>query len=238
MKFFVASPVEIYNEEAADSWLASTNDSRFLSDDGILRVDEARWQQAQLYERDTWLKYNLEASSDRNEEHRDGFEGYKALPVHLGHYLELGCGPFTNTRFILDGRSADSITLLDPLAHDYQREHSHCTYRDGSLNGQPVTVVNSTIERYKPRRRYDMVVMINVLPHCFDAPMIFDAIVRMTKAGGYLVFHEAARTPAPFEQYDVGHPLVVGPDAMERFLGQFEPIYQKGHYFIGRKATK
>lgn len=238
MKYFIASPIEIYNDLAAEKWLSITNDSRFLSNDGILRVDETRWQQAQRYERDTWLTYNLEASSDRNEEHRTGFNGYQALPEHLGQYIELGCGPFTNTRFILNGRNADSIMLLDPLAQDYQQQHPHCVYRDNTLLGRPVTVINSAIERYKARLQFDTAVMINVLPHCYDAQSIFDVIWRMLKTGGYLVFHEVAGAPAPFDQYDVGHPLVVGPDAMERFLVQFEPLYWKGNYFIGRKVAE
>lgn len=236
-KIFVASPVEVYYDEAADARLRQTNDSRYVTADGILTVDAQRWQQAQGYERDTWLRYNLDMHTDRNEEHAAGFGNYATLPADVGDYIELGCGPFTNSRYILPPRTAHSVTLLDPLALDYQREHPHCTYRDNTLAGHPVTVVASAIEAWQTKQRFDTLVMTNVLPHCFNARTVFETIRRVLKPGGWLVFHEAPRLIEPLEVYDVGHPLIVPDAVMEAFLGVFEPVYRSGLYFIGRKPT-
>lgn len=236
-KIFVASPVDVYYDEAAAARLQATNDSRYVTPRGILTIDTARWQQAQQYERATWLTYNLETTTDRNETHQDGFGGYAVLPDDLGDYVELGCGPFTNTRLIVPERSITSLTLLDPLALDYRREHPHCAYRDGTLAGHPVTVVTSAIETWQTNQHFDVVVMTNVLPHCFDAAAVFATIRRILKPGGWLVFHEAPRAIAPLDIYDVGHPLIVTAAVLDEFLGLFEPVYQQGNYFIGRKPA-
>ena len=47
------------------------------------------------------------------------FRRYRSLPSRLGHVLELGCGPFTQLKGILQqtGREweVDSVTLADPI---------------------------------------------------------------------------------------------------------------------------
>lgn len=236
MSVFVASPVEIYHGAEADCRLAQTNDSRFATPRGILRVDAARWRQAQQYERDTWMVFNLETTTDRNEAHSAGFGGYAALPSDLGDYIELGCGPFTNTRFIIQGRTLSSLTLLDPLILDYER-HPHCSYPGWFLQGIPVLAIPTTIEAWQPERAYHTVVMTNVLPHCYDAEMIFETVRRVLAPGGWLVFHEDPPVLEPLARYDVGHPLVVPAPVVAAFLKDFEPVHQNGNYFIGRKPT-
>lgn len=239
MSIFVASPIEVYHDNEADERLRTINDTRFASEFGILAVDDARWQAAQQYERDTWLVYNVNATSDRNEAHRDGFDGYAVLGEHLGHVIELGCGPFTNLRYILPTRKALSITLLDPLAGDYQANHPHCTYRTGELCGYPAYYVNFTIEAVNTNRKFDTVVMVNVLSHCYDARKVLDKICTLLKPGGVLVFNEGAATTNPQTFYDVGHPLQVSEVVIDAFLAEFEPMYRNGAYFIGRwKGSK
>lgn len=236
MKLFISSPVDVFEGQQADDRLKLVNDSRFVSEGGILRVDAERWQQAQQYERDTWLKYNLETQTDRNEIHREGFDDYKAVPFRLGNYLELGCGPFTNSRFIIGGRETDSVTLIDPLATDYEINHPRCTYKGGRLCGRDVGIVTTTIESLNPDRQWaDTIVMINVLPHCYDCLKIFDIIRRILRPGGLLIFHESPRELAPMDIYDVGHPLVVTKAILDDFRAAFEEIYVNGDYFIGRK---
>lgn len=237
-KIFVASPIDVYMDDAAAAKLALVNDSRFTTSQGILKVDEARWKEAQKYERDTWLLYNLDAVSDRNELHAAGFNNYAALPQALGDYAELGCGPFTNSRLILPGHAVTSVTLVDPLVDEFRRIHPHCTYRDGMLDSHPVTTVASAIEEWKPETKYNTVVMTNVLPHCYDAAAVFEKIRQILAPGGWLVFHECAREPAPLEHYDVGHPLIVTEPVINEFLSGFEPVWRSGPYFIGyRKAA-
>jgi SAM-dependent methyltransferase len=102
---------------------------------GVARVDEARWQEAQRYERRTWMRRAWRTVSDRNEAHRDRFGGYEALRgMRFRRGVEMGCGPFTNLRYILERCRIDEVVLLDPLLPDYL-SHPFCRYRDGRLGG-------------------------------------------------------------------------------------------------------
>jgi SAM-dependent methyltransferase len=130
-----------------------------------------------------------------------------------------------------------SLTLLDPLIEDYEREHPHCTYKGWVMAGYPVQHVQSAIENWTPEQSFDTLVMTNVLPHCFDAMAVFETVRRVLKPGGILVFHEDPRPLAPLDLYDVGHPLVVTDAIIQEFLGAFETVYRNGSYFIGRKPT-
>lgn len=235
-KIFVADPVTVYYDAEAEARLAEINDSRFATERGILAVDEPRWNQAQQYERDTWLKYNKEARTDRNETHTDGFANYQALPQDVGNYIELGCGPFTNSRYIVPGRTLHSLSLLDPLILSYENEHPHCVYKGWQLAGHAVTPITGTVEAFiLDEPAYDCVVMTNVLSHCYDAIAVLENAWRILRPGGYFVFHEDTRPFEPLELYDVGHPLVVPKDVIDEFLSAFEAVYRNGNYFIGRK---
>jgi hypothetical protein len=101
---------------------------------GIIKVDQKRWQEAQRYERRTWME-GLATMSDRNEHHDLNFNRYEALSGRsFASAIELGCGPFTNMRKILTRCSIGEIHLLDPLASDYL-EHPFCRYRGKKLGG-------------------------------------------------------------------------------------------------------
>jgi SAM-dependent methyltransferase len=113
------------------------------------------------------------------------------------------------------------------------------------------------IEEIPPRAAYDLVVMLNVLEHCFDAVVIFDKILAILKPGGVFVFHDKLFTAAEAAEdvrtrFDAGHPLRVGGTVIESFLEKnFEPLFshrgivedgfkdhdlsREGIYFIGMK---
>lgn len=108
-----------------------------------------------------------------------------------------------------------------------------------------------------PGGRYDLVVMINVLEHCFDATAIFDKILSILPPGGVLVFHDKLFDPLEVAEdvrtrFDAGHPLRVGRPVIEAFLNDhFTPLYRRaekvadefedidlsreGVYFIGER---
>jgi hypothetical protein len=101
---------------------------------GVIRVDPERWQEAQRYERRTWME-GVASMSDRNEEHESCFGGYRSIHgKHFASGIELGCGPFTNMRKILGHCRVDDIHLLDPLADDYL-SHPFCRYKNSRLGG-------------------------------------------------------------------------------------------------------
>ncbi len=107
-----------------------------------MSVDEERWKRAQAWELEFWrreqkrtgwkkvvfplarpvlsvLRSTRVTGDDWNLWWREQFEGYAFLPAHLGDFIELGSGPYTNTRLILRGRTADRIVCSDPLAKEY-----------------------------------------------------------------------------------------------------------------------
>lgn len=234
-KIFVASPVEVYYDTEAEKRLNETNDAAHYEDSkGILSVPAERWKQAQQYERDTWMQYNLGSIDDRNGEHADKFNGYAALPEDLGDVIELGCGAFTNLRLILPNRIASSVTLLDPLLDDY-KQHPNCHYKDDTLVGYMVKTVSKPIEGYSTKQKYDTIVMINVLTHCQDAHKIMHWVDTHLRSGGYFVFGEYASTMNGNDLYDVGHPLRFTETQLNDWISAYTEVYRNGTYVIVRK---
>jgi SAM-dependent methyltransferase len=128
--------ITILEGDAAIASLATKNDAaRVNSQRGIVTVETARWQEAQRYERRTWMEHGRLTASDRNESHAERFARY--CPLRGRRFvrgIELGCGPFTNLRLILEECQIDDIYLLDPLITDYA-SHPFCRYRGGRLGG-------------------------------------------------------------------------------------------------------
>lgn len=95
-----------------------------------------------------------------------------------------------------------------------------------------VELVPTPIEEMPTTRRYDLIVMINVLEHCYDAERIFDVIAEILETDGVFVFHDKLFDQGEIERdvrtrFDAGHPLRVERNVVESFLGaHFEPLYR------------
>lgn len=135
-QIFIDRDVRVFEGDEAAARIAEHNDRRFFQEGrGVARVDQDRWVEAQTYERKTWLERNRSVLDDRNRTHLARFFGYEAVAGrHFHRAIELGCGPFTNLRLILEVATADQVHLLDPLVRDYL-EHPLCRYRGGRLGG-------------------------------------------------------------------------------------------------------
>ncbi len=290
---FVDHDVRVHRGDEAKKLLEDTNDLRFYeAGRGVVRVDTRRWDEAQRYERKTWMELCLRASDDRNRDHLARFGGYEALRgTPFRRAIEVGCGPFTNLRYILNVAKVAEIHLLDPLILDYV-VHPLCRYRTGRLGGVPgpaaawhllmsgnpfrqalellngirigglrgrsVHLEASSIEDFSTERRFDLIVMINVVEHCRDMNLVLGRIDQLLEPGGVLVFHDRLWDPASLEPtlatlYDAGHPLRVGRGVIDEFLGErFQTISRvdvaddedaegvrlprTAVYFIGRKS--
>ncbi|MEA2163889.1 MAG: hypothetical protein QOK37_2016 [Thermoanaerobaculia bacterium] len=289
---YVDEQLHILHGEKAAEALRGQSDAAWLDPrDGVVRVPKQRWQQAQRYERDTWMVANVDATDDRNLAHSHGFGGYAALQARsFQHAIELGCGPFTNLRLIGQHCTIARCSLLDPLIEEYLK-HPHCTYNRNALRVSerplsrtlgrtlpgralrralrviaPGTLMEHIpvaellalpIEEMPARSTYDLVVMLNVLEHCYDATVIFDKILSVLNPGGLFVFHDKLFTAAEAEEdvrtrFDAGHPLRVGRTVIDSFLEtNFAPLFaehgivEDGHddhdlsrdgiYFIGTR---
>jgi len=100
---------------------------------------------------------------------------------------------------------------------------------------------------------YDLVVLINVLEHCWDADAVLRNIDLMMRSGGTLVFAEVAFDRDDLgavsnRQRDAAHPLRVLESTVTEFLARYRPSFHSRvatsaglyrnctmHYFIGEK---
>ncbi len=259
--FFVDENRNIAVDQEATQHLQSKNDRRYFQDGrGIVEVDIARWEEAQRYEWRSWMEGSgLEARSDRNIEHKRHFENYGAIQGRtFDNAIEIGCGPFTNMVRIQKYVRCGSITLLDPLIADYLT-HPHCTYKDKRLGGwfgKKVRTVAIPFENFNSDEVYDLVVVINVLEHCFSMTKLFERIISLTSPNGIIVFHDkliAASAVQAFVEnvYDAGHPLRVVENLVLEFLSEnYVQLYRKdvtipspiggfdSIYFIGQKRGR
>ncbi|MFC1496872.1 methyltransferase [Verrucomicrobiota bacterium] len=258
--FFVDEHLNISVGNDATTNLASRNDKRFLQErQGITQVDMGRWKEAQRYEQRTWMEAGCKAREDRNSEHEKHFDNYKTIQgMYFDKAIEIGCGPFTNMARILKHIKCGEVTLLDPLINSYL-SHQHCAYKHKRLGGwfgRKVHAIAKPIENFTSDKRFDLVVMINVLEHCFLAPKVFEHIISLTAPGGILIFHDKlikneAINVLTGKIYDAGHPLRVAEDVILEFLSKnYNELFRKhviiptdvymfnSIYFIGQKNVK
>jgi len=219
-KVYIDRDINITEGKRAEKLISEHNDKKYLIKDiGIVKVDASRWKEAQAYERKTWCdSAGKTMSSDRNEDHEKNFGAYDILNILLPNtplnVIELGCGPFTNLRLILSKlfKTINKIDLLDPLINDYVKYTDNCTYKNGNLNGLSVNLINSSIEEFLTLQVYDMIVMVNVIEHCYDVDIIFKRILQMLSTNGIFVFHDKFLKEENINEihdryYDSGHPL-------------------------------
>jgi SAM-dependent methyltransferase len=238
----------------AEDLLRQDNDLKYLTEDGVVQVDKERWEKAQSYERGTWMSDQVDVCDDRNMEHSERFKGYEVLSGRCSpHVIELGCGPFTNARLVLPRLAhCVDVTLLDPLVDTYL-QHPNCTYVSGELCGVPATTLASSIEAFKAVQPYDLLILVNVLEHCFNVPRVFEVVTSALRSGGILVFAECVWRPEDLPRvvenwYDAGHPIRLSADYVTTFLhGSFRTLFEQVYeglysqtnrmdlYFVGER---
>lgn len=243
-KVYIDPDINIIEGVEAEKLLAAKNDKKYLVENvGIIKVDNERWKEAQKYERKTWCDSPAKnMGTDRNEEHEKHFQGYGQLNFLLPNnisIIELGCGPFTNLRLIMSSlyKTFSRIDLLDPLIEDYVKNTTNCTYKYGTLNNFKINTITTPIENFAPACKYQLVVMINVIEHCFDVDLIFEKIYEMLDQDGIFLFHdkfvqEKNVNTIHDNYYDSGHPLkLTFKYVKQKIDGKFISIYRKS--FVG-----
>jgi SAM-dependent methyltransferase len=248
--WFVDEHINILRGPDAEAAVRARSDAQYLVEgEGVTRIPLERWKIAQTFERTGWMEKWRGAGDDRNLDHAAEFNGYRTLfagmdgkPRHYARAVELGCGPFTNLRVIADVVPTDRVTLLDPLAESYL-QLPKCRYTRDTLKthaGKTVPVdrlLACPIEQMPADvGAFDLVVMMNVIEHCYDVRTIFDKILSITRPGSVFVFHDAmydpAKTRAVLDKsyYEAGHPLMVGYSVMETFMAEhFRMRYFSSH---------
>lgn len=234
---WVGAPDDVRTGDDALDAIRQESDAHYYDQTyGVVRVPLARWRKAQGYESRGWLHCWSDQNDDRSGEHAEVFKNYEALKPDLGHVCEVGCGPFTQLKRIIQGRSASRITLLDPLLSSY-RKLRHCSYRDGKFLGFPHTTLrNEMAESLTDFAVFDTIVCINVLEHVMDAPRVLENLKRAVKAGGTVVFGEKSFDEFdPHYTFDMGHPIHLKRPLLDAFKKNFQVLFENGSYFIGTR---
>jgi SAM-dependent methyltransferase len=253
-KIFIDQNLNISNGKKAENLIKNQNDFIYYNskEKGVHKVDTDRWEMAQNYERITWMEHNLSANDDRNITHLERFDNLKSLYDYnekIKNVIELGCGPFTNIRLLTNFNYIENITLVDPLINDYLN-HPNCSYKDKKLLGKDVELISLPIEKIDTQKKFDLVIIINVLEHCFDVENIFKKIYNLLSEDGILVFSDVffKDVKSIIENiYDAGHPIRLSEEKLLEFTQKFNSLYLKFFhnlygqkwrndiYFIGKK---
>jgi len=256
-KIYIDKDIQAYHGIDAENLISQKNDSIYIENGAILKVDRDRWLDAQHYERKTWMEIGLGFSDDRNYDHYERFDSYKAIVEHqkskkIEKVIELGCGPFTNVRTLLNKLpDIKEIHLLDPLLNEYL-SHPNCMYKNKKIEIFDVVTHSYPIEEFDGSSKYDLVIMNNVLEHCYNIEIIFDKILSILDSNGIFIFSDVYFSESDVEKmvyqiYDTGHPIKVSSSYMNDFLSNFNPLYdvdlhglygqdwRHDKYFIGTK---
>ena len=154
----------------------------------------------------------------------------RRLPVparELGDFIELGCGPYTNTRIILPGRTASRVVCSDPLAETYitLRTLAGPRAREGlvEIDAHPIEEVP-----FEPGT-FDVVVMNNVLDHVRDADLCLEKATGLLRPGGYFIIGQDLSNEDDVRNHphDIGHPIRLAMEDVDRHLTGFDAVLRK-----------
>jgi len=261
--FFIDENITIFTGDQAVKKLNEENDQQyFKSGEGVAVVSEERWRKAQACEKNHWFVRGIKTSDDRNYYHARNFNNYSDLKDKtFNSVLEIGCGPFTNARVIAKFCNIKNVTLLDPMVLDYLK-HPFCSYDKNYLYSQYSVILGKVIRKFfpfafKPYRsllsrktkivqllnipaekiagteEYDLVIMVNVIEHCYNADTLFQNILNITASGSYLIFEDKLFENNEIKKalrnsYDAAHPLKVDKEMIDGFLSKhFTTVYKR-----------
>lgn len=216
------------------------------------KVERERWQTAQDWERDHWIRGHKELArygknvawrilsafglvekyrgNDRNQWWKQSFDNYRALPPTVNNALEVGCGPYTNMRLIREVCRPQHIFLSDPLIRTYVQ--FKMTFLNEMHRQAACCLDDHPLEDLPFADSYfDLAVMINVLDHVRDAQLCMKNLVRVVKSGGYLVIgqdltneEDLNRQP---EGLQIGHPVTLNKEWFGPYLDTCCELFSK-----------
>lgn len=217
------------------------------------KVTLERWCEAQTWERNHWVTtQNLRAryfknaiwrllsaagrvskyrGDDWNTWWKRQFDDYRFLPSEIENAIEVGCGPYTNVRLMLDRCRIHHLVLSDPLIRTYVRfkltlvaemyREAGCTLDDHPLEALPFA-----------SNYFDLAIKINVLDHVQDAHKCMQNLVNVVRPGGLLIVGQDLTNEEDMEVLRndagaVGHPIKLDNGWFEPFFQSFEPVIKK-----------
>jgi SAM-dependent methyltransferase len=224
---------------------------KLKSSASVRNVSHERWLEAQAWERDLWvtsqekqgwrrvawpvvrpmlraMRWRRAWGDDWNHWWADHFDDYRFLPEQLGDYIELGCGPYTNTRLLLPGRKADRVVCSDPLAETYITFPDRWlarAHREGLVEIDAHPIEELPFEDGS----FDVVVMNNVLDHVQDADRCLERATGLLRPGGIFVFGQDLSDDEDVRNHpeDIGHPIRLAREDVDRHLIDLETLLRK-----------
>ncbi len=200
------------------------------------QISQSRWEQAQQWELAHWRRESRglrawlrrlrgRGGDDWNHWWAARFDNYRFIPQELDNVIELGCGPYTNVRLIVEDRSVRHLVCSDPLVLHYcalPGSWIRRAVRSGNLSLDDHAIENAPFkEKY-----FDLVIMINVLDHVQDAFRCLAAATSLVKPGGLLLLGQDL-TAEEDDIEDVGHPIRLHLTDILPYLTNFEPVLQE-----------
>jgi SAM-dependent methyltransferase len=224
-----------------------------------VRVSAERWKEAQRWELALWHEGQVKRGwkhvvwpvagpalrlldrqrawgDDWNRWWRDRFDGYRFLPEQLGDCVELGCGPYTNIRLILEGRHARRVVCSDPHVRSYVTFRGRWlaeAHASGhvEIDGHPIE------DCVLPTESFDLVVMINVLDHVRDADICMRTALEICRPGGFFLLGQDLSNEDDVlrHPHDIGHPIRLRREDLEPYLEGFETVLRRD---LGREEGR
>lgn len=206
--------------------------------DAITYVNPEFWNTAQKYEAKTWHQHATINGDDHNLIWAEHFNNYRFLSGrHFANVIEVGCGPFTNWRIIKEHITWNHVTLLDPLMYQYRKTPTRIA--NEFSNQENVNLVDSSLEGMDTSAKYDLIICINVLPHCNDLMKCLSNIKTISADNAVVVFGDwcwgDVSTAMNFH-CDSGHPLKFSHRLYTRYLpAEYNMIYSKTERYVPDK---
>src|SRR5262249_17473870 len=123
---------------------------------------------------------------DWNAWWKSQFDDYAFLPASVNNALEVGCGPYTNMRLIMERCQPGHIVLSDPLIRTYV--HFKLPFVAESYRKALCMLDDHLLEELPFANNYfALAVMINVLDHVQDARQCMKNLLRVTRPGGFVI---------------------------------------------------
>lgn len=230
------------NEEADKAFLKENDIAYYDEKKGIAKVPKERWEKAQRTERKHWMEIGKHCKDDRNFYHLQKFDHYKSINNRkFKHALEVGCGPFTNLRIIANQTIIKKCSLTDPLINDYLI-HENCSYTKKRLSLDENANISKSFfnkifsknliidklypipfEEIETAQKFDLIVIINVIEHCYDIDLFFNKVLDLLEEKGVLVFEDKLFGTEKVREevnliYDAAHPLKINEGIIKSFL--------------------
>ena len=251
IKIHVDEEVTVRFNEDAENAFKNENDISFFDEvNGVAKVTIERWQKAQRTESKHWMELGKNANDDRNFYHLNKFKNLEYLKNYkFSHALEIGCGPFTNLRLIANKLNINKCSLNDPLIKTYFN-HEFCSYKNqknillqidnnGFLNKlfpKKLKVINffsTPFEEIVTNQKFDLIVVINVIEHCYDIELFFSRLLNMLSPSGVVIFEDKLYDinklkDEVYNLYDAAHPLRVSSKIVTDFLyNNIDVLFEK-----------